>query len=69
MPSSEENIEFDSGYRLGIQEGRIEMRKEILSYLQTKYMNINISVSDPSMVATLKIAEEIAKEFPVGNKG
>jgi len=55
--------DLEIGRKIGIAEGREAMKKEILTHLERKYMDPNISVTDPSMQAVLVLAKEISETF------
>ena len=48
-------------FNTGITEGKLQLRQEVLGFLQTKYMDSPLSMQDPEMIATLKVARELSE--------
>lgn len=51
---------WNDGYNQGKAAGRSETRKEVLSLLQEKFMNMKLPTDDPTMKATLVVAKEVS---------
>ena len=51
---------WNDGYNQGRAAGRTETRKEVLTLLQDKFMNMSLPTDDPTMQATLVVAKEIS---------
>lgn len=56
---------WQDGYNQGKAAGRSETRKEILTLLQDRFMNMKLPTSDPDMVATLKVAKELSEAIQI----
>ena len=54
---------WNDGYNQGKAAGRTEARKEVLTLLQEKFMNMTLPTSDPLMQATLVVAREISEKI------
>jgi len=59
--------DFQAGRKKGFEEGRIEARKEVLSYLEQKYMNPEIERGSVEGDAILALTRELAKFLKVGD--
>lgn len=55
-----DRVIWNEGYKNGLTEGKNQTRKEVLSMLEEKFMNMKLPTDDPVMVATLAIAKEVS---------
>lgn len=56
---------WQDGYNQGRRAGRVDTRKEVLSLLEEKFMNMKLPTNDPTMVATLAVAKEISDAISI----
>ena len=56
-----DRVIWNEGFKQGIEEGKKRTRKEVLSLLEAKFMNMKLPTNDPVMVATLAIAKELSE--------
>lgn len=52
--------QFRRNFNKGIQEGRLQTRKEVLGFLEEKYMNKDMSTASPKAQAILTLASELS---------
>lgn len=50
----------DPIFNAGVEEGRQQVRKEVLSHLEEQYMSNDIARSSPEAVAILDVAKSIS---------
>lgn len=60
-----EKVIWQEGYNQGRAQGRIDTRKDVLTFLEGKFMNMQLPTSDPVMVATLAVAKELSEYLKI----
>ncbi len=56
---------WQDGFNQGRQAGRVDTRKEVLSLLEKKFMNMNVPTDDPVMKATILVAKEVSDAITI----
>lgn len=64
-PADPERALWQEGYNQGRTQGRIDTRKDVLTFLQGKFMNMSLPTDDPVMVATLNVAKELSEYLKI----
>lgn len=62
------DLGHETGYRQGYEKGRADMRKEVLDYLEERYLEEG-GPRVPGGKAVLRIAREVATFTHPSNKG
>lgn len=55
-------ITSSPNYKLGVEEGRRQVKHEVLTYLQDKYVNGDFERGTPKAEAILQVAHDISAE-------
>ena len=50
-------------FEAGVKKGRADMKSEVLSILEDKYVNSDVVKTDPSMQAVLTVVRELVAEI------
>ena len=56
-----DRVIWNEGFKQGIEEGKKRTRKEVLSLLEAKFMDMKLPTNDPVMIATLAVAKELSE--------
>lgn len=59
-PNLAKRIQEHPFYRLGVEDGRKQRNAELLTFLETKYMNPELETDSEEATAILKVVKELA---------